>query len=127
MEFRAGRIIATHPLGEGAEVEWQPRGSGGTVTLAVRRIVNCTGPQADIGRAGEPLLDALLGSGRIRPDPLRIGVAVDAASRTLDAAGEASDRLYAVGPITRGTFWEIVAVPEIRNQVRAVAERLTGP
>jgi uncharacterized NAD(P)/FAD-binding protein YdhS len=90
----------------------------------VARIVNCTGPQADISRAGEPLLDRLLASGRIRPDPCRIGIDVDTASRTITAAGETSSSLHAIGPMTRGTFWEIVAVPDIRAQVRAVAATL---
>jgi uncharacterized NAD(P)/FAD-binding protein YdhS len=66
----------------------------------------------------------LLAAGRIRPDPCRIGVDVDGDSQVLDAEGRACGTLAAVGPITRGAFWEIVAVPDIRHQVRAVAERL---
>jgi uncharacterized NAD(P)/FAD-binding protein YdhS len=34
--------------------------------------------------------------------------------------------LYAVGPLTRGAFWEITAVPDIRHQVWALARRLAG-
>ena len=32
--------------------------------------------------------------------------------------------LFALGPLTRGTFWETTGVPEIREQGRALARRL---
>jgi uncharacterized NAD(P)/FAD-binding protein YdhS len=126
LQIAAGRIASIEAMpGAAARIIWRPRGGAAEQSLLVHRIVNCTGPQTDIARASEPLLDALLGAGHIRPDPCRIGVDVDACSRVLDAEGRASDALYAVGPVTRGAFWEIVAVPDIRHQVKAVAERLT--
>ena len=43
-----------------------------------------------------------------------MGLAVDDGSR-------AGDRLWALGPLTKGAYWEIVAVPDIRGQAAAVA------
>jgi uncharacterized NAD(P)/FAD-binding protein YdhS len=123
LAFAAGRIISAAHDGT---VEWRPRGSTEAREFKARRIVNCTGPEPDISRAGEPLLDALIARGRIRPDPLRIGIDVDADLRTVGADGTPSETLYAVGPMTRGALWEIVAVPDIRGQVKALAERLAG-
>jgi uncharacterized NAD(P)/FAD-binding protein YdhS len=34
--------------------------------------------------------------------------------------------LLALGPLLKGTFWETVAVPELRGQARRVAESLLG-
>jgi uncharacterized NAD(P)/FAD-binding protein YdhS len=31
-----------------------------------------------------------------------------------------------MGPLLRGTFWETIAVPELRGQARRVAETLLG-
>jgi uncharacterized NAD(P)/FAD-binding protein YdhS len=90
----------------------------------VRRIVNCTGPELDIRHAGQPLFDALLASGRIRPDPCRLGIEVDALSRAVDVRGAPSDSLAAIGPVTRGAFWESVAVSDIAVQAQRVAARL---
>ncbi len=124
LEIAAGKIVDAASDGTHAAVTWRARGSDAHQQLRARRIVNCTGPQADIGRAGEPLLDALLAAGRIRPDSCRIGIDVDAECRAVDRSGAPAPRLFAVGPMTKGAFWEIVAVPDIRQQVRRLAERL---
>lgn len=123
--FRAGKLLDVRPSGDGAAICWRPRATDEAEPLHVRRIVNCTGPQGNVARAPEPLLASLLAAGRIRPDPCRIGIDVDADCRTLDAGSEASGSLFAIGPMTRGTFWEIVAVPDIRVQVDSLARRLS--
>jgi len=126
LTFAAGKIVEIAPEGEGARLTWRPRGSDTIETLHAARVVNCTGPEMDIVRAGEPLLDALLAAGRIRPDSCHIGLDVDRDLRALDAEGQASDTLFAIGPITRGTFWESVAVPDIRAQAERLARRIAG-
>jgi uncharacterized NAD(P)/FAD-binding protein YdhS len=35
-----------------------------------------------------------------------------------------SQRLFAIGPLTRAAFWEIIAIPDIRNQCVQLAEQL---
>ena len=44
----------------------------------------------------------------------------------IGAGGEPFPTLFALGPMTRGTFWEIVAVPDIRRQTWAVARKLSN-
>jgi uncharacterized NAD(P)/FAD-binding protein YdhS len=125
LRLAAGKLLSVAPAPDGtAEIAWRPRGQAEAETFRAARIVNCTGPQTDLTRANEPLLDALLARGRIRPDACRTGIDVAADCRILDRSGRPSDHLFAVGPITRSAFWEIVAVPDIRVQVRDLAERL---
>jgi uncharacterized NAD(P)/FAD-binding protein YdhS len=124
LQFRAGRIVSAHSGDKGAKVVWRPRGGDTNESLSARRVVNCTGPQGDVARAGDPLLAQLLKEGRIRADPCRIGIDIDAGCRTLDAGGASSQTLYAVGPMTRGALWEIVAVPDLRVQTHALARQL---
>ncbi len=38
--------------------------------------------------------------------------------------GALSQRLYAVGPITKGLFWEMTSVPDIRRQCELLATHL---
>lgn len=124
LRFAAGRIIGGKPDGNGAEIAWRPRGAGEAQRLRAARIVNCSGPELDIARAGEPLLDTLIAAGRIRPDPCRLGIDVDSASRVRGAGGAPAPNLYAVGPMTRGAFWESIAVADIGVQAQAVARTI---
>jgi uncharacterized NAD(P)/FAD-binding protein YdhS len=63
------------------------------------------------------LLRQLLDKHLVQPDELSIGFAVNERSR----AGPA-ERLWALGTLTKGRYWEMIAVPDIREQAAAVAE-----
>jgi len=126
LRFAAGKIVSVVPDGGGARLEWRPRGGDAVESVAARKVVNCTGPELDIVRAGEPLFDALIASGRIRPDVCRIGIDVDEELRAIGADGRPSESLFALGPMTRGAFWESIAVPDIRGQAARIANRLTA-
>ncbi len=122
----AGRIVSAEASSDGAVLHWRPRGRDRVESVTAARIVNCTGPELDIDRAGDPLLDTLLAAGRIRPDAYRLGVDVDEHSRALDRNGTPSDRLFAIGPMTRGAFWESIAVGDIGAQAQAIARHIAG-
>ncbi len=121
----AARTYAVTAVGKsGLAVSVRPRGTGQTILLRVARAINCTGPQGDLMTSKEPLLRSLVRDGLIRPDALGIGIDVDAQSRTIDRSGTPNARILAIGPMTRGATWEIVAVPDIRRQVWTLARRL---
>ncbi|WP_425231200.1 FAD/NAD(P)-binding protein [Sphingomonas sp.] len=124
LEIVAGKPGRFDNRGDHVAVDWRPRHADEAVTLTARRIVNCTGPQGDLARSTEPLLRGLIAGGHARADANRLGLDVDAQSRLIDADGRPHPRLFALGPMTRGAFWEIVAVPDIRTQVWTVARRL---
>ncbi len=122
----AGKLIDVTPADDSVQVRYRPRGQDDTLAVPVRRIINASGPQGDLLRTGEPLLKRALERGLIRPDPLRIGIDVTQQSEVIGADGEPCPTLFALGPMTRGTFWEIVAVPDIRRQTWAVARKLSN-
>jgi uncharacterized NAD(P)/FAD-binding protein YdhS len=122
----AGKVIAAEAKSDRVRFTYRPRHEDGAETLIVRRIVNGTGPQGDLTATNEPLLRNLRDRGLLRADPLRIGIDVDQESRAVAANGSSSDRLTVIGPMTRGAFWEIVAVPDIRRQAWSVARRLSN-
>jgi uncharacterized NAD(P)/FAD-binding protein YdhS len=101
----------------------RPRGSSREATFRVQHVINCTGPDASLGR-GHPLLRGLLESGLVRTDALGLGLATDAEGALLDAQGRASGTLFTLGPLRRGDLWESTAIPEIRVQALALARRL---
>jgi len=87
-------------------------------------VINATGPQSRFSATSSVLLQNLLKRGLITPDELDMGVRVDADHTAFDAEGNRSPRMMALGPILRGTYWETIAVPELRGQARRVAEAL---
>jgi uncharacterized NAD(P)/FAD-binding protein YdhS len=62
----------------------------------------------------------------VRPDALRLGLDVTGNCALLNREGAISRRLFAVGPVTKGAFWEMTAVPDIRRQTEKLAEYLAG-
>jgi uncharacterized NAD(P)/FAD-binding protein YdhS len=126
LRIEAGKLAEVRPEDGGLLVRWRPRGSDTAQTMRVKRIINCTGPQGDLLRTQEPLLRALLGKGLVRPDRHRLGLDVDANARVVDASGRTLPLLFAIGPMTRGCFWEIVAVPDIRTQTWSLARYLSN-
>jgi uncharacterized NAD(P)/FAD-binding protein YdhS len=118
LDVIAGRIVDVRRAEDAVEVTWRRRGHDETEgPQRFGYVFNCTGPLADIGRTDDPLLRQLLDEDTVAPDELAIGLQVDERSR----AGPA-ERLWALGTLTKGRYWEIIAVPDIREQAAAVAE-----
>ncbi|MGL5839931.1 MAG: FAD/NAD(P)-binding protein [Sphingorhabdus sp.] len=126
LQVVAGHIVATYPHEGTVRVVWRIRGSAVHIEDQFTRIVNCTGPGGDLTRSSEPLLNGLTNEKIIRADATRLGIDVDAQCRTINSHGQPNDRLLAIGPLTRGTFWEITSVPDIRRQVWDMARRLSN-
>lgn len=126
LQVAAGRLRRLSGDGGRVNVLWQPRGRTQEARLEVGSVVNCTGPQSDITRLTDPLMRSLLAQGLVRPDPLRLGLDLDAADRVLDNAGRPSDVISYTGPLLRARDWEGTAVPELRVAARRLADRLAG-
>jgi uncharacterized NAD(P)/FAD-binding protein YdhS len=117
LEIVAGRIVTARETDEALEVEYRKRRANSLRSERFAYAFNCTGPLHSMTRTRDPLLRSLLDAGEVRPDHLGIGLEVDDRSRLIG-----SDRLWALGPLTKGRFWEIIAVPDIREQAAAIAE-----
>ncbi|MDF7777084.1 FAD/NAD(P)-binding protein [Sphingomonas sp. AOB5] len=126
LTVHAGKTLSFDERADGIALSWRPRGSEASETLLAQRIVNCTGPLTDLARTAEPLLRKLAARGTIRADEARLGIDVDNQAQTINAQGKINPALYALGPMTRGAFWEIVAVPDIRTQTWNLARRLSN-
>jgi uncharacterized NAD(P)/FAD-binding protein YdhS len=114
LEIMAGRIVAAHQTKCGVEVEIRRRGAPTKQTFNFAFAFNCTGPLHSMELTRDPLLRSLLDSGAARPDQLGLGLAVDETCR-------AGEHLWAMGPLTKGRYWEIIAVPDIREQAAEIA------
>jgi uncharacterized NAD(P)/FAD-binding protein YdhS len=123
-DVAAGRIDRMTLEAGAVEVVWTPRGQTTPKVRRVAQVINCSGPRGDLARSGDTLIGALLAEGLVRPDACRLGLDVDARSRVIGASGEAAESLFAVGPLTRGQFYEITSVPDIRLQAADCADSI---
>jgi uncharacterized NAD(P)/FAD-binding protein YdhS len=122
----AGRIVGCTVDGSQATVMFRGRESGSLEILRAARVIDCTGFGTDVTQSADRLLQALLINRVARADPLRLGLDVSTEGAVLSGAGIASDRLFAIGPLTKGAVWEITAVPELRGQCRDMARLLAA-
>jgi uncharacterized NAD(P)/FAD-binding protein YdhS len=116
----AGRLRRVGARGECLMVDVALRG-GGERTVAVGRVINCTGPDGDYRRLDNPIVKALFRRGLASPGPLGTGLRTDEHGALVDAEGRASTRLFTIGPPRTGELFESIAVPEIREQAEALA------
>ena len=117
LEIVAGRIQSVEDEGSALAVYYRRRGSSRVAEARFAYMINCTGPLGTISRTRDPMLKGMLADGLARPDQLGIALDVDERSRVVGA-----ERAWAMGPLTKGRYWEIIAVPDIRYQAAAVAE-----
>jgi uncharacterized NAD(P)/FAD-binding protein YdhS len=122
LRFVAGRIASATRRGDRIEVVAHVRG-GQRIELQTDAVVNCTGTQSGIRQ--HPLLARLEAAGLCAPGPLGLGVATDGGGRLLDRSGRPTD-IFTLGPLRRGELWETTAVPEIRTQAFALADRIAA-
>lgn len=118
LEILAGRINRAIEADDGARIEIGCRG-GGNAAIKAEAVVNCTGSLARIDQSCDLLIQQMIADGMIAADSLGIGIEVDELNRLPGLSWA-----WAIGPVTKGRYWEITAVPDIRVQVEMVADRM---
>jgi uncharacterized NAD(P)/FAD-binding protein YdhS len=126
LEIAAGRLIGAEGAGGAVTVAWRERGDGSETRKVFGRVINCTGSGSNMRGAHAGLIRALIERGEARIDCLGLGLDVDGTGRLHAGDGALQPNLFALGPITRGAFWESMAVPDIRIQAASLAERLVA-
>jgi uncharacterized NAD(P)/FAD-binding protein YdhS len=126
IRLMAAKVTRVDETRGGYAATLQPRHRTETEIIQAARIYDCTGIVSDLSVGSNPVVRSLIDRGLARPDPLRIGLDVGSNCAILDEDGVPSERLYAIGPLTRSAFFEIDAIPDIRIQCAGVARHLAG-
>jgi uncharacterized NAD(P)/FAD-binding protein YdhS len=124
LTLMAAKVTGIEPNEAGARVRYRRRGQSEIQSIQVGAIVDCTGIVKDPLASANPAVRSLLDRGLARVDPLHIGIEINPDCAIVTLNGVPSRRLFAVGPLTRAAFWEIIAIPDIRNQCAALAAKL---
>lgn len=124
--LQRGHFLTAEVKPDGRRVTFRPHGGGASTEVTAARIIDCRGIRRDPERNATPLIADLLASGQARVDQLRISLDVTGDCEVIARNGAPSRRLFAIGPASRAAFWEITAIPDIRDQVARLAENFAA-
>ena len=88
------------------------------------RIVVATGPAHGGVIGSQPFLRGLAAQGLIAPDEVGLGLRTATSGRAIGAAGAIAPDLFIAGPLARGTFGELMGLPQVTLYARFIAEEL---
>ncbi|WP_156615197.1 FAD/NAD(P)-binding protein [Agrobacterium vitis] len=94
------------------------------VSRVVDAVVIATGPAHGAIIDNQPYLRNLALKGLIGLDPTGLGLHCDRQSRLLDQRGAVTPGLLVAGPLARGTFGELMGLPQVAHHARDTADHL---
>jgi uncharacterized NAD(P)/FAD-binding protein YdhS len=98
-----------------------------TISLAISRVINCTGPETDLLKLEDSYLNRALLKGILSQDELKLGINADPDTfRAIDSEGHIQSGLYVMGSNLKGLLWESTAVSELRVQAEKIAGDICG-
>jgi uncharacterized NAD(P)/FAD-binding protein YdhS len=129
-EFDRGRAILLRGsvrdvirVGDKFAVRLRKRGAPSLETIETDLAYDCAALKPDLD---QPLIRSLFARRLARPDPHRLGLAVERNGQVIGEGGAIVDSLFAIGPLCQGTLWEITAVAEIVAQADQAAQSIAS-
>lgn len=120
----AAEFVGIERAGDQVRATLRSRGTSARHTMDIARVYDCGGVTVDVRASANPVIRQLVGEGAARPDLMAIGLDVDTRCALIAADGSVSPRVRAIGPLTRGRYFEIEAIPDIRLQADFLAKSL---
>lgn len=100
--------------------------SAGTTIRYFDSVVVTTGPAHNAVFDSQDYLTGLADAGLALADPVRLGLWCDEHSRVLDREGWPAPGLYVAGPLARGTFGELMGLPQVSEHAADVAAEVVA-
>ena len=124
LRHRRGRPVRCEQHDDGLRLSIEHHGV--MEHLDADRLVDCTGLQMTIRHTTDRLIASLHAAGIIRPGRHGIGIDTDDSGALIGQDGQADPRLLTLGSARIGSLWESLAVPDLRRQAAALAQRLAA-
>ncbi|RWD04764.1 MAG: FAD-dependent oxidoreductase [Mesorhizobium sp.] len=122
----AASLVASKQDGDRLAVSLRRRGQKQIETLQFDTVVNTTGPAHGKALHLNPALRSLAEAGLIRADRHGLGIETGLDSRAVGPNGAPLAGLFVAGPLARGTFGELMGLPEVARHAQAVASEIEG-
>jgi len=125
LAFQAAAIAGVRRAdADGIVVRLRPRHGKEPVESRYDAVIVTTGPGHGAVLSSQPFLADLAAGGVLQADAVGLGIAVDEESRAIGTDGRAAATLFVAGPLARGTFGELMGLPQVTEQADFVAERI---
>ncbi|MGO1164602.1 FAD/NAD(P)-binding protein [Brucella pseudogrignonensis] len=124
LTITAAHLLSITNTGEHIAVRYRESHASKEAELDVQSIIDCRGGSTRFSITRNAALMSLMENGLGRPDALDLGLDVTADLQLLNGRGEPTGPFFAIGPLTKGLFWEVTAVPDIRSQAAQLAATL---
>jgi uncharacterized NAD(P)/FAD-binding protein YdhS len=122
----AASVNAAEVDAQGLAVTLKPRRSKEKNRQHFDRVIVTTGPDHGGVFSSQPFLASLAGKGIVAACPTGLGILCDRQGHAIDAEGEVVDGVYIGGPLARGTFGELMGLPQVSEYAVFIADRVLG-
>ncbi|WP_182085288.1 FAD/NAD(P)-binding protein [Aureimonas sp. ME7] len=119
----AAGLVTSRTAPEQLLVEFRPRGTRETRTQAFDSVLNTTGPAHRSIVERQPVR-SLHEEGLATLDRVGLGLQVGPDHLAVDRDGHAVPNLFVAGPLARGTFGELMGLPQVTAHAQAVAQAI---
>jgi uncharacterized NAD(P)/FAD-binding protein YdhS len=121
LRIEPASIVAITKSAQEFAVTLRNRRAGKTDVQHFDSIVLATGPAHGRVFKDIPLLESLHRAGIARPDSLGLGIEVDLRGRAVGADGTSNPDIFVAGPLARGTFGELMGLPDVAIYAARIA------
>ncbi|AZO56809.1 MULTISPECIES: FAD/NAD(P)-binding protein [unclassified Mesorhizobium] len=122
----AARLVASNDESESLAVSFQRRGQTRIETARFDAVINTTGPAHGQALQSNPALRSLTEAGLIRADTYGLGIETSLDSLAIGSDAKPVAGLFVAGPLARGTFGELMGLPEVARHAQRVAAEIAG-
>lgn len=122
LKILRARLGASRRAAEGLVVTLKTR-AGERVELFDRVIV-ATGPAHGDSLNSQKFLGSLAAEGFVGLDPSGLGLKTSRRGRAINVQGREVDSLFIAGPLARGTFGELMGLPQVSDYAFYIAEEI---
>ena len=124
LELLRARFGGADRVEGGFAVEFLDRRRGATISRRFERVIIATGPaHGDILHA-QPYLTQLAEAGLVALDETGLGLRTSRQGRAISLTGQPEPTLFVAGPLARGTFGELMGLPQVATYARFIADEL---
>jgi uncharacterized NAD(P)/FAD-binding protein YdhS len=121
LQIAAASLLSAKRSDEYLDVTLRCRYSGKVINQQFDTLVIATGPDHGAVLRTDPLLRSMAELGLLQADPTGLGLRVDRSGCAVDVHGDVIRTLFIAGPLARGTFGELMGVPEVARYALHIA------